>query len=81
MAKFKDGVTHEMIECAKGYADYIQEQIKSSDAAVLLEQKVDFSMWVPQGFGTCDCIIMQDNECVIIDYKYGVGVPQRTLRR
>ncbi len=75
MAEFKEGVTNEMIECAKGYADYIQEQIKSSDAVVLLEQKVDFSMWVPHGFGTCDCIIMQDKEAVIIDYKYGVGVP------
>jgi len=70
-----DGVTPEMLEYARGYADYIQEQIKSEDAVVLLEQRVDFSPWVPDGFGTCDCIILQGDEMVIIDYKYGVGVP------
>lgn len=67
-------VTQEMVECAKGYADYIQEQIKGDDAIVLLEQRVDFSPWVPAGFGTCDCIIIQGDLLTIIDYKYGQGV-------
>lgn len=69
-----DGVTREMIECAKGYRDYIEELKKSNDAIVLLEQRVDFSPWVPQGFGTCDCILIQDDTLAIIDYKYGQGV-------
>lgn len=69
-----DGVTQEMLECARGYRDYIQEQIKSDDAVVLLEQRVDFSPWVPDGFGTCDCIILQGDTLTIIDYKYGQGV-------
>jgi hypothetical protein len=64
-----------MVDCANRYADYIQEQLKSPDAVVLLEQKVDFSPWVPEGFGTCDCIIIQDETLIIIDYKYGQGVP------
>jgi hypothetical protein len=68
-------VTVEMLECADGYADYIQEQIKGDDAIVLLEQRVDFSPWVPDGFGTCDCIIIQGDLLTIIDYKYGQGVP------
>lgn len=68
------GCDQEMVECAKGYADYIQEQLKSEDAVVLLEQRVDFSPWVPEGFGTCDCIIMQGDTMTIIDYKYGQGV-------
>ena len=67
-------VTAEMVECAGGYADYIEEQKKSNDAIVLLEQRVDFSPWVPDGFGTCDCIIIQDDTLTIIDYKYGQGV-------
>ena len=67
-------VTREMVECAKEYADYIEEQKKSNDAIVLLEQRVDFSPWVPEGFGTCDCIIIQDDTLTIIDYKYGQGV-------
>ena len=70
-----DGVTAEMIDCANEYQAYIQEHIKSDKAVVLLEQKVDFSPWVPDGFGTCDCIIIQDDTLTIIDYKYGVGVP------
>ena len=69
------GITHEMIECAEEYADYIEEHKKSNDAIVLLEQRVDFSPWVPDGFGTCDCIIIQDDTLTIIDYKYGQGVP------
>lgn len=72
---FEDGVTGEMIDCSQSYSDYIQEQIKSDKAIVLLEQRVDFSPWVPDGFGTCDCIIIQDDVLTIIDYKYGQGVP------
>lgn len=64
----------EMQECAIGYADYIQEQLKSDSAVVLLEQRVDYSPWVPDGFGTCDCIILQGDTLTIIDYKYGQGV-------
>ena len=67
-------ITKEMVECAQGYADYIQEQIKSESAVVLLEQRVDFSPWVPDGFGTADCIIIQGNTMDVIDYKYGKGV-------
>ena len=72
---WSDDVTQEMVECAIGYADYIQERIKGDDAVVLLEQRVDFSTWVPDGFGTCDCILIQGDTMTVIDYKYGVGVP------
>lgn len=72
---WRNEVTPEMIEHARGYADYIQEQIETDDAVVLLEQRVDFSPWVSDGFGTCDCIILQGDKMTVIDYKYGVGVP------
>ena len=68
-------VTAEMVECAEAYAAYIQEVKTSNDAVVLLERKVDFSPWVPDGFGTCDCIIIQGNVLTVIDYKFGQGVP------
>ena len=71
---FAPEVTNEMLDCAAGYRDYIQEQIKSDDAVVMLERRVDFSEYVPDGFGTCDCIIIQGNTLTIIDYKYGSGV-------
>ena len=69
-----DGVDLTMIDCAGEYSDYILEHIKSPTATVLLEQRVDFSPWVPEGFGTCDCIILQDDTMTVIDYKYGKGV-------
>lgn len=69
-----EGVTAEMLDCARGYRDYIQERIKSDTAVVLLEQRVDFSPWVPDGFGTADCIILQGDTMDVIDYKYGKGV-------
>ena len=69
-----EGIAAEMVECAQNYRDYIQEQIKDDNAVVLLEQRVDFSPWVPDGFGTADCIIIQGNTMDVIDYKYGKGV-------
>ena len=69
-----EDITVEMLECAKGYADYVQELITTGDALVLPETRVDFSPWVPGGFGTADCIIIQDRHMDVIDYKYGKGV-------
>ena len=70
-----DEVTMEMLQCAAEYRDYIHELVHDENAVVLLEQRVDFSPWVPGGFGTCDCLIIQGNRMDVIDYKYGQGVP------
>lgn len=64
----------DMVYHAEGYRDYIKE-LQTEKATVLLEQRVDFSPWVPHGFGTCDCIIIQGDTLIVIDYKYGTGVP------
>lgn len=72
--RLPEGVTAEMLDCAQGYRDYINELKTTDDAVVLLEQRVDFSPWVPDGFGTCDCIILQGETMEVIDYKYGAGV-------
>lgn len=68
-------VTHEMLDCAAWYCNYIREQYTGDHPRVLLEQRVDFSDWVPGGFGTCDCILLQGDTLDVIDYKYGKGVP------
>ncbi len=74
LADLEPEVTQEMVDCAEGYCEYIQEQIEHDSAVVLYEQRVDFSPWVPEGFGTCDCLILQGNTLHVIDYKYGKGV-------
>lgn len=66
--------TKEMLDCAVAYADYIQELITDPEAVVLLEQRLDLTPWVPDGFGTADCIIIQGNRLDVVDYKYGQGV-------
>lgn len=70
-----EGLTVEMMNCADEYRDYIMGLLKSDEAVVLLEQRVDFSPWVPEGFGTADCIVIQGDTMDVIDYKYGQGVP------
>lgn len=69
----------EMEECATGYATYILELVEEAkktcpDPVVLIEQRLDYSKYVTDGFGTGDCIIVADDTLHIIDYKHGRGV-------
>ncbi|WP_298031025.1 DUF2800 domain-containing protein [uncultured Dysosmobacter sp.] len=69
----------EMADCAEEYASYVMERFEEAkthckDPVVLVEQRLDFSQWVPEGFGTGDCVIVADNVLQVIDFKYGVGV-------
>lgn len=72
--KKDDPFSDEMIDYAIDYIDYITEKAKSDDAVILVEEQLDFSKYVPEGFGTGDCIIVQDGVLTIIDFKYGKGV-------
>ena len=40
----------------------------------MIEQRLDFSRWVENVFGTGDCIIVADEILQIIDYKHGLGI-------
>ena len=72
--KKDDLYSDEMLDHASDYIDYITEKVKSDDAVVLVEEQLDFSKYVPEGFGTGDCIVIQDGVLTIIDFKYGKGV-------
>lgn len=54
---------------------YAEAQARTSDALIFLEQKLDLTKWVPEGFGTSDVVIIADGMMEIIDYKHGKGVP------
>ncbi len=41
---------------------------------VALEVQVNFSEYVPEGFGTADCLMIGGNVLQIVDFKYGKGV-------
>ena len=69
----------EMDECTNGYVQFVMEAIAEAktvcpDPQVLIEQRLDFSCYVPEGFGTGDCVIVSDKFLHIIDFKYGRGV-------
>lgn len=58
------------------YVDYIEELLGLDGRKQLfVEQRVEFSDWVPEGFGTSDAIILDDEVLHVIDFKYGKGVP------
>jgi hypothetical protein len=69
----------EMEECTDDYVAFIMEQVElarksCTDPIVLIEQRLDFSCYVPDGFGTGDCVIISDDKLHIVDFKYGIGV-------
>lgn len=72
-------ITQEMEDSSDAYVEYILDilgEIKKTckDPVVLVEQRLDFSNYVPEGYGTGDCVIVADGIIHIIDYKNGSGV-------
>lgn len=70
----------EMEACVQDYVDLVCERFmeakaRSSDAVVMLEERLDFSEWVPEGYGTGDVVLISDGLLEVIDLKYGKGVP------
>lgn len=75
-----DDYSAEMIEAVNRYVDICEEKVnearaRSSDAEAMIEARLDFSRWVPEGFGTGDMVIVADGILEVIDLKYGKGVP------
>lgn len=61
------------------YVDFAIEKInqvraRTPDALVLLETKLDYSPWVPGGFGTGDLVLVGDGVLEVVDFKFGQGV-------
>ena len=72
--------SQEMEDYLDTYIEIVVEKIneakaRSKDTIVFLEQKLDFSPWVPEGFGTGDVVIISDGIVEVVDFKYGKGVP------
>lgn len=70
----------DMPDYVEVYTDTCMEKVAEAraitpDAIAIVEQKLDFSEWVPDGFGTGDFVIIADGTMEICDLKYGKGVP------
>lgn len=76
----KDSLYSESLEeYAGSYADFVWEKYQlaqktTSDAVLRIEEKIDLTAYVPEGFGTGDAVILADGTMEIIDLKYGKGV-------
>nr|DAR77654.1 MAG TPA: Protein of unknown function (DUF2800) [Caudoviricetes sp.] len=66
----------EMESTSEAYLDYIKDITMSYTVkpVILTEKKVDFSQYVPEGFGTADCLILAGDTLHVVDYKHGKGV-------
>ena len=72
-----DYYNKEMEDCTEEYRNYINELLTEHDGRkqlMFVEQRVDFSRFVKEGFGTSDCIIIDNDTIFVIDFKYGTGV-------
>ena len=67
----------EMDKTTDLYLEHLTEQamLYDSTPTVAVEVRVDFSEYVPEGFGTCDCVMIGGDTLSITDYKHGKGVP------
>ena len=75
-----DLFNEEMLDVVPVYTDYCSDQFIEAQTAndlsiIEIEQKLDLSDYVPESFGTADCVIINDDLMEVIDLKYGKGVP------
>lgn len=75
-----DLFSEEMLEVIPTYTDYCAAQLAEAKttnqlACMDIEQKLDLTEYVPESFGTADCVIINDDLMEVIDLKYGKGVP------
>ncbi|WP_311643513.1 DUF2800 domain-containing protein [Selenomonas noxia] len=65
----------EMDRCSDEYVSFVREQMgEVSSPMVLVEQRLDLTRYVPEAFGTADCIVAGGDMLHVIDFKYGMGV-------
>lgn len=69
----------EIEQAVQTYVDVVTEKMnearaRSKDPLILIEERVDFSPWVPEGFGTGDVILISGDRLEIVDLKGGKGV-------
>lgn len=69
----------EMLDHVDTYVSYCREQfieakVKTPDAVLFNERKINLTKWIEDGFGATDCTIIADGVLEVIDLKYGKGV-------
>jgi hypothetical protein len=71
--------SQELEDHVKAAVDVVKERVEEArkrckDPVFMVEQRLDFSVWVPEGFGTGDFVIITDGLVEVLDLKYGKGI-------
>jgi len=72
VCEYENAITFDREMCA--YVQQYVDFVRLFDGELGVEQRVKFTDWVPDGFGTSDAIIVQADRLVTVDLKYGKGV-------
>lgn len=72
--------SQELSDYVQTTVEFAMERVEAArarckDPVILVEQRLDFSPWVPEGFGTGDLVIITDGLVEVLDLKYGKGIP------
>jgi len=72
--------SNDMPDYVAMYVDTCMEKVseakaKTPDALFKIEARLNFSEWVPEGFGTGDFVVIADGTMEVCDLKYGKGIP------
>lgn len=59
------------------YVAYIRKAAMEFEKTpyIAIEKRLDLTAYIPDGFGTADCVMIGERTLHIIDLKYGKGVP------
>ena len=68
-----DRFTDDYVDCV--LTEYYQMKRLDPSAQLFIEQQLDLTDWVPEGFGTADAVIVSDVGLIVVDLKFGKGVP------
>lgn len=69
----------DMLDEVQKHVDYVMDVYsealsRSKDALIQIEEKIDLTHYIEDGFGTNDDVIIADGVLDVIDLKYGKGV-------
>ena len=81
-AKLKKFKEHELWQSemdghTNTYLDYVKAEALKFEVSpsVNIEVRLDLTKYIPEGYGTADCVLIGSNKLEVIDFKYGKGVP------
>lgn len=72
--------TQELVDAVELYVDlvrtrYNEARRKTEGAVLYVEQALDLTDYIPEGFGTADAVVIADDLMEVVDFKFGKGVP------